>query len=590
MPPWSSPRARRPVSEYVAERPPRRARLNRGRRAPMVGQLGSERRLAWIVAVYLLVIAAILAYNATATGSERDAALVVNVAARQRAVAERFVKDVILRLYGYEASPQADAQTLQDNAIALLEGGTVQAVQGADAQVHIPPASSDWKVVAKLEQEQGLIGKLIATGNDLLGRDTSAADLEGRVLKLRIIGAQVSTITNDAVGEMTRDVDAKLAQLVRVGIILGLLGTLAALSMGFLLRRASAQRAAQFQSLIHNASDLITVVDHDLSIMYASPSAGRFLGFSVPDLTGTKLSGLVHPEDVSAVQLALEGLVQQPTSTVQVEYRLRHSTDSWRHVETAATNLLHHPLVRGMVFNTRDITERVLAEKQLKALQSDQEKLLERTVQATEQERKRLAAELHDGPVQQLTALDISLERARRTLDRASTAPERETIERVQVRLREEVGELRKMMSDLRPPALDNLGLVAALQDQLTAVRRETGLECSMESKLDTRLLPAQEIVLYRVAQEALTNVVKHAGAERIQVSLQPSNGHIVLEVRDDGAGFIPSEAAASASSGHFGLLGMRERVEMAGGSWELDSRAGSGTVIRARLPRVVSE
>lgn len=577
------------MSDYVAQRPPRWIRLGHGRRAPTVGQLGSERRLVWTVAAYLLVIAAILAYNATATGSERDSALVVNVAARQRAVAERYIKDVLLRLYGYEANPEEDARTLQVNARALLEGGTVQAVQGADAQVHIPPASSDPKVIAKLEQEGRLIDKLIATGNSLLGSDPMAADLEGRVLKLRIIGAQVSTITNDAVGQMTRDVDARLAQLVRVGIILGLLGTLAALSMGFLLRRASAQRAAQFESLIHNASDLITVVDQDLSIMYASPSAGRFLGHSVPDLIGTKLSALVQPEDLPAVQVVLEGLVQEPTSTVQVEYRLRHSTDAWRHVETAATNLLHHPLVRGMVFNTRDITERVLAQKQLKAAQSEQESLLERTVQATEQERKRVAAELHDGPVQHLTALDLTLERARRTLDRASAAPEREKIEGVQLRLREEVGYLRKMMSDLRPPALDNLGLVAALQEQLTAIRRETGLACSIESTLDVRLLPAQEIVLYRVAQEALTNVVKHAGAERVRVSLQPSNGHVVLEVHDDGAGFVPSEAVTSASSGHFGLLGMRERVEMAGGSWELHSQLGSGTVIRAWLPRTVS-
>jgi signal transduction histidine kinase len=242
-----------------------------------------------------------------------------------------------------------------------------------------------------------------------------------------------------------------------------------------------------------------------------------------------------------------------------------------------------------MVFNTRDITERVLSQQQLRALQSEQEKLLERTVQATEQERKRVAAELHDGPVQHLTALDVTLERARRTLDRRSAESERETIERVQVRLREEVGDLRKMMSDLRPPALDHLGLVAALQDQLAAVRRETGLACSIESALDARLLPAQEIVLYRVAQEALANVVKHAGAERVRVSLQPSNGHVVLEVRDDGAGFVPSEAATSASNGHFGLLGMRERVEMAGGSWELHSHVGSGTVIRARLPRAVN-
>jgi signal transduction histidine kinase len=180
------------------------------------------------------------------------------------------------------------------------------------------------------------------------------------------------------------------------------------------------------------------------------------------------------------------------------------------------------------------------------------------------------------------------LERTRRTLDQPSVASQREAIEKVQGRLREEVSDIRKMMSDLRPPALDNLGLVAALQEQLAAVGRETGLECSIDSALGTRLLPAYEIVLYRVAQEALTNVVKHAGADRVWVSLKPMDGHVVLEIGDDGAGFDPSEAANSVSSGHFGLLGMRERCEMAGGKWDLVSRAGTGTVVRAWLPWAV--
>jgi len=190
--------------------------------------------------------------------------------------------------------------------------------------------------------------------------------------------------------------------------------------------------------------------------------------------------------------------------------------------------------------------------------------------------------------VQHLTTLDITLDRARRAFDPVSATPQREAIEQVQVRLREEVHGLRKMMGDLRPPALDNLGLVAALQNYLADLGRDTGLEYSMDSKLDARLLPAQEIVLYRVAQEALTNVAKHAGAERIWVSLHPDDGHAVLEVRDDGSGFDPSGATASVSNGHFGLIGMRERVEMAGGVWELSSKAGAGTVVRARLPWAV--
>jgi signal transduction histidine kinase len=181
------------------------------------------------------------------------------------------------------------------------------------------------------------------------------------------------------------------------------------------------------------------------------------------------------------------------------------------------------------------------------------------------------------------------LERARRSLDQPSAAPQREVIEQVQGSLRDEVRGLRKIMGDLRPPALDNLGLVAALQNFVVTVGRDTGLECSIDSKLEARLLPAQEIVLYRVAQEALTNVTKHADAQRIWVSLHPEDGHVVLEVRDDGSGFNTSDTDQSVSNGHFGVLGMRERVEMAGGEWELSSEPGSGTVVRARLPRTVA-
>src|SRR5439155_13753569 len=132
------------------------------------------------------------------------------------------------------------------------------------------------------------------------------------ILRLRIIGAQVSTITNDAVGEMTRDVQSTLSRLVRVGIILGVLGTLAALTMGLLIRRASAQRAAQFRSLIHNSSDLIAVVDRELRIQYASASSGRLLGHAVHDLSGAKLTDLAHDDDVASLRNALDGLIHHP--------------------------------------------------------------------------------------------------------------------------------------------------------------------------------------------------------------------------------------------------------------------------------------
>src|SRR5204862_2528872 len=104
-----------------------------------------------------------------------------------------------------------------------------------------------------------------------------------------------------------------------------------------------------------------------------------------------------------------------------------------------------------------------------------------------------------------------------------------------------------------------------ALTDHLNFVGTQSGLECSVESTLDHRLDITEETLLYRVAQEALTNVAKHAGATHAWVLLREGDGHVELEIRDDGVGFDPTRTGDLAKEGHFGLIGMRERVEMAG-------------------------
>jgi len=127
-----------------------------------------------------------------------------------------------------------------------------------------------------------------------------------------------------------------------------------------------------------------------------------------------------------------------------------------------------------------------------------------------------------------------------------------------------------------------------AIRDRAQAITVEFGTDCAVEANLERRLAPGLETVLYRVSQEALTNVVKHAGARRARVGLFRENGTVILEVDDDGSGFEPAQA--SIGGDHFGLLAMRERVEMAGGSWVVDSRPGQGTRIRAELPALEAE
>lgn len=223
--------------------------------------------------------------------------------------------------------------------------------------------------------------------------------------------------------------------------------------------------------------------------------------------------------------------------------------------------------------------------ERLEKAQFERGKLLRQAVEAREDERKRIAAELHDGPIQDLTALDFRLEPLRLDLENQDDALST-SVRDAQNKLREEIQGLRTLVAYLRPPALDERGLEAALADHARFVTRKSEVECRVESELDGRLEPAVETIMYRIAQEALANVMKHARASRADVSLRGVNGAIVLEVRDDGVGFDPARQDEFLRTGHFGLAGMRERVEMAGGEWQIESRPGGGTRVRAEVPR----
>jgi len=322
-------------------------------------------RLTGIVILYLTLIAGIVGYNAREMAHERGAALIVNVAARQRALAERYVKDALLQAEGVPADPRDDARQLLTNADALLLGGDVIAVQGADSMVHIPAASDDRRVIAKLDAERRLIGKMIASGERLLRMSPAHSRFATQLLDLRVAGAQVASISNDAVGQMTADTEAGFARLVVVGITLGIFGAIAAIAMGLLLRRAGVQRSAQFRSLVHNASDLITVVDVRGVIRYQSPSVSKLVGVAPEALLGTDYLDVVHPDDRPHLEVVLSGLVGSPKGSTTAEYRVDHADGSSRFVESIASNLLDDSTVKGLVLNTRDVTDRKSLEEEL---------------------------------------------------------------------------------------------------------------------------------------------------------------------------------------------------------------------------------
>jgi signal transduction histidine kinase len=224
-----------------------------------------------------------------------------------------------------------------------------------------------------------------------------------------------------------------------------------------------------------------------------------------------------------------------------------------------------------------------VALEQLRRVEMERRSLLDRTVDSQEAERKRIAFELHDGPIQHLTALDVGLETIRRRLEGGDPEAAIASLARVQETARDDVHALRHLMKDLRPPVLDDAGLESALLDLVGALEASSGVPFSANVRLAQRLDPTLEMVLYRVAEEALTNVVKHALARRAALTVEQTDEGIVLEVRDDGRGLPENEPLGAPA--HYGLLGMRQRVEMVGGTCEIGRNRAGGTTVRAVVP-----
>jgi signal transduction histidine kinase len=220
------------------------------------------------------------------------------------------------------------------------------------------------------------------------------------------------------------------------------------------------------------------------------------------------------------------------------------------------------------------------------ATQQERELTGQRVLRVAEFERTRLAAELHDGPVQRLTALLYNLEAAQLHLKAGKLHDADGQLSVLEADLSVDIESLRRLMSQLRPPVLDELGMASALSSHGGAFQDASGVACTVNADAATQLTDEQETVLYRVTQEALSNVAKHARASQVWVLLASDNGLTRLQIRDDGVGFDPATTSTAelVEHGHFGLAGMRERVEMVGGRLLIDSGSGRGTTIAVEL------
>ncbi|MBL8056143.1 MAG: PAS domain S-box protein [Anaerolineales bacterium] len=230
----------------------------------------------------------------------------------------------------------------------------------------------------------------------------------------------------------------------------------------------------------------------------------------------------------------------------------------------------------------REVAEREAAQRRLEDSQAQLRRLSAHLQAALEEERIRIAREIHDELGQALAGLKMDVAWLRRSLGQPAPAVALK-LEDMTVLIEATVQAMRRISAELRPSLLDDLGLVAAVEWQLDEFRERTGLECQLTTALQNGPPEAdQAAALFRILQEALTNVVRHAAARRVSVTLAEGPQTLTLRIQDDGRGITPAEASQSKS---FGLLGMRERVHRLGGEIEVHGRPGQGTTITVQVP-----
>jgi PAS domain S-box-containing protein len=372
----------------------------------------------------------------------------------------------------------------------------------------------------------------------------------------------------------------------------------------------------RYRRLFETAQDGILLVNPETRRVFdANPFLTDLLEYARDELVGKELWEIGLFRDIDASKEAFRTL--QERGYIRYE-DLPLRTRDGRGIEVEFVSNVYDVGGAGVIqCNIRDITDRKRAERALQAAHARlEQRVRERTAElehangaltaevarrerseaerrdlqrrlttAQEDERHRIARELHDQLGQYLTGLGLGLKLVKDATP--SPSPAREQLQELQSLTDRISREVHQLALELRPTALDDFGLEAALANYAEEWGARAGVEVDFHaSGLSARLPAATETALYRVILEALTNVLKHARATRVSVVLQGSPGHVVAIVEDNGSGFDPEPALLGwAGERRLGILGMRERVALVGGELTIDSGAGRGTSVIARVP-----
>ena len=503
---------------------------------------------------------------------------------RERADAQRSLAEIAAQIASLH-EPQTVLQRAVADAARLLGADRAQVNLRSDDGTHLEqpiaaapdPPSPDDVIVPLGSGIAGLAAterRVMRTGDYLA--DTSFPHDEGderiRAQGIRSMMAAPLIGPDDLIGTIT--VQSTNADAFGEGDaeLLKLLADQAAIAVtNTRLYEQLEQSEARYRFLIDNSPDIVWSIDGEGRFTFLSDSLEARTGWKPQDLIGKPFSVLTDQGGQAAALLAWTRVREAPGEEHRVRLDLPLANGLVSPAEIALTGTMIDGKFAGAHGSVRDISERERLEGDLRRQAGEL---------AASQERAHLARELHDSVTQALFSMGLTM-RSLELLMASDPDAARGKLAELRELQKDALAEMRTLIFELRPASLETDGLAQALRHHATAAQGRTGLAIAFDAELIDRLpLPVEE-ALYRIGQEALHNVVKHANASRAAIRIRRDGNAIRLEVEDDGDGFDPD----AVPRGHLGLIGMRQRADLVGAEMTVHSTKGSGTLIEVSVP-----
>jgi len=477
--------------------------------------------------------------------------------------------------------------------VLLVEDNATDALVVCDELAHAVEVAF---VVEPATRLQAALALLAGAVFDVVLLDLSLPDCDGldTFLRLRAAAPELPVVVLSH-----RNDEALALQAVHAGaqdyLVKGGAEGLLVRAIRYAIERGSAAQAlhgseARLAGVVDSAMDAIISVDARQRIVLFNAAAERMFGYPAAALMGQPLERLLplafrarHPAQVA--NFGVTGASSRAMGALEPVSALRASGEEFP-IEASISKVM----VDGQLLLTvilRDVTEPRRAARQVVDSQESLRALLRRLQQSQEDERTRMAREIHDELGQLLTGLKMDLRWLERKLSEPDLPPSLHALLDRTVAASAlndlTLATVQKLAVALRPAALDQLGLAAALAQRARQFEQRTGVACTLHAdELPQTLPPAVASELYYICQEALTNVTRHAQATQVAVRLRAADGGVQLEVEDNGVGIDPAAHTAPSS---LGLLGMHERVRTCGGSLHVTAVAPHGTLVTALVP-----